>query len=375
MRVLVVLPFLPLPEGGAAARCAIALLRGLEANEVTCRALAANVGSASVQAAPDDLEVETVPLAPLSSWQGRRDRLLHPMGMLAQGEFATRVQELAAQVDVVHFVEPQAAAALALVRVPAVAQLHFHTCRDRRIGKPWRREGRDAIELLRAERRVCRSAGWLLANSSEVSAELASAAPQAQVAVAPLALDERYYTPQATLEAPVAGLIGTASWPPTANSVERLLRDVWPRVRARRPDARLLLAGRGMERSAFPALADCPGVEWRGAVPSATDFLRELGILLYPLTAGSGVKVKVLEALALGLPVVTTPDGAEGLGARGGVQIETDDRLIADATVALLEDPEARRLAGAAAYRTFVDHHTPAVAARPVLELYERMLA
>jgi glycosyltransferase involved in cell wall biosynthesis len=375
LRVLVVLPFLPLPEGGAAARCAIALLRGLEANGVTCRALAVDAGSASLREMPADLDVQTVSLAPLSAWQGRRDRLLHPMTALARGEFGARVHELAGQADVVHFVELQAAAAMALVRVPAVVQLHFHTRRDRRIGKPWRREGRDAVELLRAERRVARSASWLLANSPEVSAELAAAAPRARIAVAPLALDERYYTPRAPLEAPVAGLIGSAAWPPTANAVERLLRDVWPRVRERRPDARLLLAGRGMERAAFPALADCPGVEWRGAVPSATGFLRELGVLLYPLTAGSGVKVKVLEALALGLPVVTTADGAEGLGARGGVQIETGDRPIADATVALLEDRDARHRAGAAAYRTFVDHHTPKVAARPVLELYEQMLA
>jgi glycosyltransferase involved in cell wall biosynthesis len=130
-----------------------------------------------------------------------------------------------------------------------------------------------------------------------------------------------------------------------------------------------------MERSAFPHLPEHPGVEWRGRVPSATDFLRELGTLLYPLTAGSGVKVKVLEALALGIPVVTTPDGAEGLGARGGVTVESDDRPIVETTVALFDSFEARRQGGEAAYRTFVDHHTPAVTAAPVVELYERMLA
>jgi glycosyltransferase involved in cell wall biosynthesis len=170
-------------------------------------------------------------------------------------------------------------------------------------------------------------------------------------------------------------LIGTAGWPPTAKAVERLLTDVWPRVVERRPQARLLLAGAGMERSRFPELPDCPGVEWRGRVPSATEFLREIGVLLYPLTAGSGLKVKVLEALALGIPVVTTPDGAEGLGARGGVVVESEDGRIVEATTELLEDVEARRRMGDAAYRTYLDHHTPKVASRPVLDLYERMLA
>jgi len=375
LRVLVVLPYPPLPEGGAAARCSLALLRGLQDHGVECQVLAADIGSAPPEALPAGLHVEIVSPAPPSPWQGRRDRLVHPNGLLARGEFAARVQALSVNVDVVHFVEAQAAVGMRHARVPALAQIHFHTRRDRRIGVPWRREGRDAIELLRAERRVCRSARWLLANSVEVAAELAASAPRAQVAVAPLALDERYYTPPATLESSTAGLIGTAGWPPTARAVERLLTEIWPRVHERRPQARLLLAGVGMERSAFPDLPECPGVEWRGRVPSATAFLRELGVLLYPLTAGSGLKVKVLEALALGIPVVTTPDGAEGLGGGGGVTVESDDRRIVEATVALLDDPDARRDAGEAARRTFVDHHTPAVAARPVVALYERMLA
>jgi glycosyltransferase involved in cell wall biosynthesis len=375
LRVLLALPYPPLPEGGAAARCAVALLRGLQDHGVTCQVLAASIDSAPPEELPAGLDVEMVPLEPPSPWQGRRDRLLQPNGRLARGEFAARVHALSAHADIVHFVEAQAAVGMRHAQAPALAQIHFHTRRDRRIGKPWRKEGRDAIELLRAERRVCRDARWLLANSAQVAAELASSAPHAHVAVAPLALDERYYTPRATLESSAAGLIGTASWPPTAKAVERLLTEVWPRVRERRPQARLLLAGAGMERSAFPDLSECPGVEWRGRVPSATEFLRELGVLLYPLTAGSGLKVKVLEALALGVPVVTTPDGAEGIGARGGISVESDDRRIVEAAVALLDGREARRDAGEAAYRTFVDHHTPAIAAAPVVDLYERMLA
>jgi glycosyltransferase involved in cell wall biosynthesis len=375
LRVLVVLPYPPLPEGGAAARCALALLLGLQDRGVECQVLAADIGSEKPAALPVGLNVEMVSIASPSPWQGRRDRLVHPNGLLARGEFAARVQALSTQVDIVHFVEAQAAVAMPRAQVPALAQIHFHTRRDREIGVPWRREGRDAIELLRAERRVCRGARWLLANSAEVAAELASSAPRAHVAVAPLALDQRHYTPRATLESAAAGLIGTASWPPTAKAVERLLGEVWPRVLERRPQARLLLAGQGMERSAFPDLPVHPGVEWHGRVPSATEFLRELGVLLYPLTTGSGLKVKVLEALALGIPVVTTPDGAEGLGSLEGVSVESDDRQIVEATVALLDGPEARREAGEAAHRTFVEHHTPAIAAAPVVDLYERMLA
>jgi polysaccharide biosynthesis protein PslH len=375
LRALVVLSSPPLPEGGAAAKCAIGLLRGLQARGVTYRALAPNLWSTSLDALPEDLQVEAMPVEPPTPWRVRSDRLLRPNGWLARGPFLARLQELATEVDVVHFFDAQVAAALNRLDTPALAQIDFQTRRDRAIGGPWRREGRIAIDLFRAERLACRRAHWLLANCEEVAAGLRAAAPHARVAVGPPALDERYYMPRAEVDSPMVGLIGRADWPPTAKAVERLLSEVWPRIRERRPDAKLLLAGIGMERSAFADLPDLPGVEWRGRVSSATDFLRELGVLLYPLTAGSGAKVKVLEALALGVPVVTTPDGAEGLGAHGGVTVSTDDGQLADATVALIADPQAHCAAGAAAYKTFFDHHTPAVAVGPVVDLYEQMVS
>jgi polysaccharide biosynthesis protein PslH len=375
LRVLVVLPSPPLPEGGAAARCAIGLLRGLSARGVDARALAAGIGSSALDTLPAGLDVEVVPIEVPSVWQARRDRLLRPNRLFAQGAFALRVGALAAEADIVHFVEPQTAAAIGLADCPSVTQIHFLTRRDRERLPPWRRDGRIAIELLRAERRACRQARWLLANSAEVARPLTDAAPHAYVAVAPLALDPLYYEPKATLHAPVVGLIGMARWAPTGHAVERLLTRVWPLVRERRPDARLVLAGENMERSTFAHLPDNAGVEWRGRVSSASDFLRELGVLLYPLSSGSGTKVKVLEALALGVPVVTTPDGAEGLGALGGVTVETVDGALARATVSLLEDAGARREAGEAALGTFTAHHSPLLAAGPVIELYERMTA
>ena len=379
MRVLVVLPFPPFVEGGAASRCAIGMLRGLAGHGVDLRVLAADLRNDMRQelrgALPDDLSIELPPIQHPSRARTRWLRFARPYGLLTTTAFAPLVRERARDADVVHFVELAASSLIPLVDRPAVAQVHCLTRRDRDIRPPWTSDGRTAIELLRAERRVFGQARWLLVNSREVAEPLAAGAPHAHVAVAPLPLDPAGYAPRAPLDAPVAGLIGTAVWPPTANAVERLLRTVWPRVLERRPDARLLLAGFGMEREAFPHLPDLPGVEWRGTVASATAFLRELGVLLYPLGRGSGAKIKVLEALALGVPVVTTPDGAEGIGGRDGLVVDTDDDALADATAALLGDAAARQAAGDAAYATFCDHHAPLPATLPLLELYERMAA
>jgi glycosyltransferase involved in cell wall biosynthesis len=392
LRVLVVLPFLPDREGRAAARCAVALLEGLRAHGVDCRVLAladapapassealvlagseAPVPASSDAPASRDAPVEVVSLE-LSRWQGRWRRLARPGSMPAGGRFAERLRRLVADVDVVHLVDVGMAGALSLLERPAVLQVDSLTQLDRRVVRLWAPEERDALQTLRAERRALRRADWLLLSSREVAAALPGRIPQARRAIAPLALDPVLYERQASLERPIAGLIGTARWPPTANAVRRLLGRVWPLVLERRPDARLMLAGVGMEASEFADGAELPGVQWRGRVPSASDFLRELGVLLYPLTRGSGVKVKVLEALALGVPVVSTRDGAEGLRDRGGVVVEQNDEELAAATVALLDDEAARHRAGARARENFLANHTPAVATLPVLELYERMI-
>jgi glycosyltransferase involved in cell wall biosynthesis len=316
-----------------------------------------------------------VAVPPLELARIRWNRLVKPLRTLAGGPFAERLRKRARDADVVHFFELEAAVAIDVVDRPAVAQLDCLTRRDPRSWNPLRAQGRRSIELLRGELDVRRRARWLLVSSEEIRGQLAAAAPHAEVVAVPLALDPSHYTPGATLDSTVAGLIGMARWPPTANAVERLLTRVWPLVLERRPEARLLLAGDGMEHSAFSHLPDLPGVEWRGRVPSAAEFLRELGVLLYPLGAGSGLKVKVLEALALGIPVVTTPDGAEGLGARDGVAVESEDGSIALATVALLEDLSIRRAAGVEAHVTFMSHHTPPIAAAAVVEVYRRMLS
>jgi glycosyltransferase involved in cell wall biosynthesis len=136
------------------------------------------------------------------------------------------------------------------------------------------------------------------------------------------------------------------------------------------PEARLRIAGRGV---ATLGLRPGTGVELVGEIASSSTFLRELSVLLFPLSRGSGMKVKVLESIATGLPVVTTPDGAEGIEPNAGVVVEADDEALARAAAAMLRDERERRERGAEARALFERRYAPQPATAPLVDLYERL--
>jgi glycosyltransferase involved in cell wall biosynthesis len=365
VKVFVVLAQPPFPQGGAAGRCAWALLLGLRAHGVDVRALAARRVWAAVTP-PQEPWIEVVDVRPRgSSARERLNRIRMPRGELA-GPFAERVREHAAAADIVHLDEFETTWC-AVPGVPNALHIHYLVEQDRSPGSPWTRDFLTYVEERLAQRRALARHLELIANSSRVADVLRARAPRARVTVVPLSLDPRQYRAAAKVE-PVAGLIGTLDWPPTRDAVERLVRERWPAVHRAVPDARLLIAGRGTESLAAP-----PGAEAVGAVSSSADFFERLSLLLYPVSRGSGTKVKVLEAMASGVPVVTTSVGAEGIEPNDGVVVADDPGALVRAAIDILRDPRERGERGSAGLACFTERHAPAPATAPLVALYEAM--
>jgi glycosyltransferase involved in cell wall biosynthesis len=373
MRVLVVLTQPPLPEGGAPGRTAIGLLRGLAGHGVDVTAVAARQHFALSGDPVPGLPVEVVPVAPPpGGLRSRLQRVRRPRGELAQPEFLTRVRELAAQADIIHLEETETAWCDEGISLPSLVHIHYLVRRDRAFGPPWRKQFRDVMEFALGERAAIRRHNYLVASSPLVAEALRAAAPRAEVVRMPLSLDPALY-PTAHLDGPpTAGLIGTAIWPPTAAAMRRLLETVWPRVRRLVPEATLAIAGRGSERLGLPP---AQGVEVLGGLSSSREFFQRLSVLLFPIERGSGMKVKVLEAMASGVPVVTTPAGAEGIEPGNGVVIARDWERFSRAAAEVLRDPGARRQRGSEARATFERKYAPEPATRSLVDLYERMVA
>ena len=369
MRAVLALPQPPSPEGGAAGRTAVGLIRGLREHGVDVRALAArHAGHAALPSPPDDLGVHIVEV-PTGGWRSRAVRVVRPVGALSLGDFRNAVDDASRSADVLHLEEIDTAVLSSPAGVPTFAHLHYLIRRDVPWGAPWQPTFRRVLEHVLAERRATKQHHRLIANSPQVADALRRLAPRAEIVVAPLALDPIYYPPASLDGPPVAGLIGTAAWEPTAAATRRLVERVWPRVRRVVPGAELLIAGRGMDLLGIP---DGEGVTVVGAVPSSAAFLRRLSLMLYPIQRGSGMKVKVLEALATGLPVVTTDSGAEGLEQSAGIVVERDDARLAAAAAAILIDEAERRERGALARAAFLERYSPEPATEPIVDAYRR---
>jgi glycosyltransferase involved in cell wall biosynthesis len=125
---------------------------------------------------------------------------------------------------------------------------------------------------------------------------------------------------------------------------------VLPRVRARRPDARLLLVGK-RPAPALQRLADEGALLLTGEISDVRPYLAGAAVYIVPMRIGGGVRLKLLEALALELPIVSTSMGAEGLaGLHAGEHclLADDAADFAEATLRLLEDRALGQRLGAA---------------------------
>jgi glycosyltransferase involved in cell wall biosynthesis len=133
-----------------------------------------------------------------------------------------------------------------------------------------------------------------------------------------------------------------------------------------------VIAGRGTDRL---GISDGDGITVLGEIPSAAAFFNDASVLVFPLDRGSGMKVKVLEALASGVATVTTPAGAEGAEPGDGIVVcdRDDDDSVARATAAILRDDLERRQRGDAARALFERSYVPEVVAEPLVDLYIRM--
>lgn len=159
-------------------------------------------------------------------------------------------------------------------------------------------------------------------------------------------------------EQPRVVFVGTMSYEPNADGAIRFGRDVWPIVQKAVPGATLDLIG----YDPLPAVRSLAGggISVLGSVPDVLQACQGARVAVVPLWSGSGIKTKTLEMLSLGLPVVATAMGAEGIPAspQDGLLIGRSNEELARSTIDLLTDLPRARAVGAAARRFIQDTYS-----------------
>jgi sugar transferase (PEP-CTERM/EpsH1 system associated) len=181
-----------------------------------------------------------------------------------------------------------------------------------------------------------------------------------RLALVPNGVDLDYFRPAAGLGREPATLVlsGKMSYHANVTMAVHFVHGVLPLVKARRPDARVVIVGKDPARE-VQALAADPAVTVTGTVPDLRPYLQRATIAVAPIAYGVGIQNKVLEAMACATPVVSTPQAVSALQIEPGVQavIAETPEAQAQAIVDLLADPGRRAAMGAAARRYVEDRH------------------
>lgn len=172
---------------------------------------------------------------------------------------------------------------------------------------------------------------------------------KSKVSVVPNGVDQRifeYELDNAT-GAPSLAFLGAMDYGPNVEAVVRFCRDVFPAIRSQYPDVSFRIVGKDPVRR-VRRLGERDGVVVTGFVDDPYESLVGTDVFVAPLLSGGGIQNKVLEAMGLGLPVVTTPLGATGIDAVAGKHLIVAPSLkeFADTVLALLNDEQRRERLG-----------------------------
>jgi len=195
---------------------------------------------------------------------------------------------------------------------------------------------------------------------SEVDAEVYRRFfPDRAVAVVPNGVDVEYFRP---LPVPVdpryVVFEGNMHFGPNIDAAQRLVRDILPLMRERMPDVHVGLVGRDPVDEVQKLSS--PAVEITGTVDDVRPYLARAAVFACPLQLGSGIKNKILQAWAMGRPVVATPQCLGGLSAQDGrnILVRSEPRAFADAVCELLADSDRSAALGAAGRETVLREYS-----------------
>ena len=228
--------------------------------------------------------------------------------------------------------------------------------------KPWPLSWGYTLEgtkVLWAEKRLARKFDFCTATTRAERETLDSYGTGAPTDWFPNGVDAQFFAPtDEPYDADTISFIGRMDYYPNQECMQRFCDQVWPLLLARRPGMKLLIVGADPSPE-MRRLGDRPGVTVTGSVPDVRPFVRRSAAMVAPLAIARGTQNKILEAMAMGVPVITSSIAAGGVDAVPGEHLRVADRpeQLANAVLEVVQDPlERQRLSVNGRQRVLSNH-------------------
>ncbi len=169
----------------------------------------------------------------------------------------------------------------------------------------------------------------------------------AEVGVVPAGVDVDYFSPRKVVEEPNSIVfVGSMDWPPNADGLSWFSREIFPLIKEEVPGIKLYVVGRNPPRRV--QRLEGQSVEVTGFVDDVRDYMATAEVFIVPLRIGSGMRIKILNAMAMGKPVVSTKIGSEGIAAEDGknIYLANSPLEFARTVIKLLHDEKERKRIG-----------------------------
>jgi sugar transferase (PEP-CTERM/EpsH1 system associated) len=218
----------------------------------------------------------------------------------------------------------------------------------------------EGTKMQRAEARLARRFDVCTATTRAEWQTLESYRTGAATDWFPNGVDSEFFCPAPEpYDADTISFVGRMDYYPNQECMHRFCDEVWPLLRARRPALKLLIVGADPS-APIRKLADRPGVTVTGSVADVRPFVRASAAMVAPLAIARGTQNKILESMAMGVPVITSSAAAGGVDAEPGAHLlvagTPSEQVEAIATI--LEQPEARRRLSLAGRERVLSHHS-----------------
>jgi glycosyltransferase involved in cell wall biosynthesis len=385
MRIVIVTPAVPHPFGDTAARWYYVLITELAARGHEIAALAVSQDSSARAAEAEqwmagraNLRFRNHRLQTDSNVFRRKWRsLLRPDSILLQDrDFTALLQgELAKGYDVLHL-EQMTAAWLGIGLPRTLVVVHYLDVLDQPLHpRSGLAERKRYWQGQRAVSRLLRSISHFSFLTPRLEETARTMYADGDYRVVPMALDTSLYEIQPFVEEPVVGLIGSMHWEPSRSAGQRLLQRIWPLVKEKIPRARLLIAGWHAARY-LGGFLPAPDVTLEENLAHPREFFSRVAVMAYAPRCGSGMKVKIMESMAYGVPVVTTWEGMEGMEYENGKHCwvaETDEEFAAH-ICRLLKQPVERAAMRIAGRQLIEDSYSPGPVLDKLMAVYQEIV-